>query len=780
MLRLGLRLSLRSGREAAVRLVVTMCAVAIGVAVLLSVLAEFHAFQATSNRPSWESTTGNPVAGPTVGATAGTELWNYSESLFEGHFIETLDVAALGSGAPVIPGLTGLPAPGTYDTSPALAALLRSVPADQLGGRFPGTQAGTIGDAGLSGPQALVIVVGYTPTRLAALPNTVEVNQIFSGRQVQGTTNIYRMAFIVAAVALLFPLLILVNTATRLAAARREERYAALRLVGATPRQVGVIASVDATVGAMFGAALGIGAFLVIRLALTHVALSGAQFFPQYVTPTAAGYLAMLVGVPIAAAIGSRITLRRVQISPLGVSRKVTPKPPGIWRVIPLLAGIPVFVYPVVTRPTHPDGTPVAIGLVLIMLGFVLGGSWLTMQAARLLGKVARGASSLLAARRLADNPKGSFRTVAGLVLAVLVGTMIAVLAPAINAVQSPPGDASLTNVLRAPYGNGPQGGGLDPATSAQLIASLQAIHGVTVIPLYVNPAFANFLQSSQPIAPANEAPGSRSQGPSVSPPADTVISCADLQQLTVLGACPAGATAVTADTSDILFTDNPLFVTRALPLVTAASGTTTVNLTGLSVQALLVKATDQASLEQARTLLTNFNASLDQGGPGLKGNGGLSAWQMGDLEPETFGEMAAIRNNDDNNIARVIFAILGLTLLVAGCSLAVTVGGSLVERKRQFTLLRLSGTPVGSLRSVVLMESVLPLIAASVVAAIVGAAITIPVIRALLPELAGTPWPSPLYYLTMGAGMVVAVGVVLATMPLLGRMTQPSNARFE
>ena len=71
-----------------------------------------------------------------------------------------------------------------------------------------------------------------------------------------------------------------------------------------------------------------------------------------------------------------------------------------------------------------------------------------------------------------------------------------------------------------------------------------------------------------------------------------------------------------------------------------------------------------------------------------------LSAWQMGSLEPETFGEVAQIRNNVVNNAERMILVLLGLIVLVAGCSLAVTVGGSLVERKRQFTLLRVSGTP--------------------------------------------------------------------------------------
>jgi len=88
MYRLGLRLVARSGREALLRLAVTSLAVGVGVAILLAVLAEFHAFQATSNRPSWESTQGTPVSTPT--AAPGAELWNYSENIYRGRFIEQL------------------------------------------------------------------------------------------------------------------------------------------------------------------------------------------------------------------------------------------------------------------------------------------------------------------------------------------------------------------------------------------------------------------------------------------------------------------------------------------------------------------------------------------------------------------------------------------------------------------------------------------------------------------------------------------------------------------
>jgi len=197
----------------------------------------------------------------------------------QGPFIEQLDVAALGPGAPRIPGLPAIPAAGQFYASPALSRLLTTVPADELGDRFPGRQAGLLGDAALAGPQELAIVVGHSPSQLDAVPGTVAVSRIATAPQLMGTTNVYRLGFGIAAIVVLFPLMILINTATRLAATRREERLAALRLVGATPRQVNVIASVEAVVTASAGVMFGVLGFLAIRPLLESISFSGVPLF---------------------------------------------------------------------------------------------------------------------------------------------------------------------------------------------------------------------------------------------------------------------------------------------------------------------------------------------------------------------------------------------------------------------------------------------------------------------------------------------------------------------
>lgn len=105
-------------------------------------------------------------------------------------------------------------------------------------------------------------------------------------------------------------MLVLISTATRLAADRREERFAALRLVGGTPADVRVIASAESVVSAFCGAVLGIVVFLLVRPALAGAALIGPQHLSSTVTPTWWGYPGMLVGVPVVSAIAALLAHR--------------------------------------------------------------------------------------------------------------------------------------------------------------------------------------------------------------------------------------------------------------------------------------------------------------------------------------------------------------------------------------------------------------------------------------------------------------------------------------
>ncbi len=245
------------------------------------------------------------------------------------------------------------------------------------------------------------------------------------------------------------------------------------------------------------------------------------------------------------------------------------------------------------------------------------------------------------------------------------------------------------------------------------------------------------------------------------------VVSCSVLRQLPVLGQCAARAQAVQVNDADLVYSDNPHDSTEAF--VTQANPAYTGRLAALPLQAVLVRVNDAATLERVRTFLTTHAPPDTSAGPGQAAT-----------PPRTYGEAVAIRSGRAYVLQRLVYLAVDLTLLVAGCSLAVALGGSLIDRKRPFTLLRVSDTPVRALYRVVFLEAVVPLAAATVLAAAIAYGASILTVLKLAPT--GTPVPllGHVYFATIGAGLAIALLVICVTLPLLKRMTGPDNARFE
>jgi hypothetical protein len=173
--------------------------------------------------------------------------------------------------------------------------------------------------------------------------------------------------------------------------------------------------------------------------------------------------------------------------------------------------------------------------------------------------------------------------------------------------------------------------------------------------------------------------------------------------------------------------------------------------------------AKDRVTLEKIRTFMDAYTAAA--------GSANL---------PQTFGEVASTRTALYSEIEDVALAVAAVTLVTAGCSVAVAVGGGLMERKRPFTLLRATGTQLRVLYRAVLLESVLPLTLDAVLAAAAGLGTVASVMRALGPKVASVGLPGPGYFLTLGCALVASLAVLAATLPLLKHITAAGEVRFE
>ncbi|MEU8233548.1 FtsX-like permease family protein [Actinoplanes sp. NPDC048967] len=739
MIRFGLRLTLAGGREAAVRLIVIALAVALGVGMLLLALTGLNGVTSQNDRYGWANSADAP------GAEQGVDplWWQLRVDGFDSRTVGRVDLAATGPLSPVPPGLPRLPGPGEYFASPELAKLIADTPAAQLADRFPGRRlAGTIGRDALPAPDSLVAVVGYTPAELARRAGVTRVGTIAATPPEQCPNGCWRgiptsglqLILAVVAAALIFPLFILIGTATRLAATRREQRFAAMRLVGATPAQVSTVSAVESMVSALAGTVLGFVLFFLVRDTVAAIPFTGAPMFPEDLALDPVTFVGVALGVPVVAALAARLALRRVRISPLGVTRRVTPRPPRAWRLIPLAAGLGELAYFVGRRPGTTNGQIMAFlpGIFVVMIGLLVAGPWLTMAGSRLVARRAKRPAALIAARRLADNPRAGFRSVSGLVLALFVTSVAVGVMGSIAADRGTPSRApdaaNLITLFRdrdaAPIG--------DPVPAG--LAAQPGVLGVAVT--RIPPA-------SVPVPEAP--PGSTTFWPYV------LASCDDIAGLPGVTPCAAGVRTVWV-WPDLTGPDE---WTGPWP----AADVDPARLSTFSAQSV-VTVTDGSTpaLERARTILQLAHPML--------------------YSPYSSVEFMAETAKVFEGWKRLADVVILASLAIAGCSLAVSVAGGLSERKRPFSMLRLTGVPLGTLRRVVALESVTPLVIAATVALGSGLLAAHLFLTAQM-RLSLSP-PGISFYVIVVAGLAASLAVIASTMPLLRRITGPEAARNE
>ncbi|MFG3556081.1 FtsX-like permease family protein [Micromonospora sp. NPDC047557] len=718
MIRFGLRLAVAGGREALTRLIVIAAAVAIGSGLLLTTLAGVNAVDAQLTRYA----SIYPQAS-TAGA-ADPLWWSTRDDFFHSKQILRIDVAATGPTAPTPAGVPTTPGPGEFYVSPALRELFAAQPADHLADRYPGRDLGTVGPSGLTSPDTLLAIVGGTPDSVAKLPNSRQVDNLDDKPALPETA--VNLILGVIAGGLLFPVLIFIGTATRLSAARREQRFAAMRLVGATPRQISTVAAVEAAAAAVAGTAVGFGLFYAFRDTLAGIPFTGMPFFPGDMSLGLLNVLLVALGVPAGAALAAQISLRRVRISPLGVTRRVTPRAPRAYRLIPMVLGLAVLVFALGYRPETSDGQTAVFlpGLLLIMAGLVLAGPWLTMVGARVLARYANRPATLIAARRLADNPKAGFRAISGIMLALFVTSVaVGVITTIVDERGPAPVGSTDAGTVNTIFTEKVE------TVPDTLFAELRAISGV---------------RSATAI---REAPNINTGGEG------GVIACADLPS--AYGRCAQGAVVIEVPMGLSRWQESASSTTEW-----RAASITLDELQRLPVSSVVVGTDGSASaIERVRTVLEVA----------------FPTFWVGPNVPGDFESDFADTLRGWEQLANVIIIA---SLALGGCSLAVSVIGGLTERRRPFSLLRLSGAPVRVLRRVVALESAVPMLAVAALAIGMGLLAAHLFLRAQMDYTLVAP--EPRFYVIVAVGLVACLGVIASTMPLLERVTGPETARSE
>ncbi|MFG3286275.1 ABC transporter permease [Streptomyces sp. NPDC048111] len=419
-LALGARFALAGGREGWTRTLLTAVGVGLGVALLLGTTALPGALTARQDRDNARNDYGASVD---TGPGQDTLLIGRADTDYKGADVRGRLLQGEGPKAPVPPGVSTLPAPGTMVASPALRDLLASPDGALLRERIPYRITATIADQGLMGPHELAYYAGsdILKERKAAADDgdVVRVKGFVNAVQ-EKLDPILALLIVIIFVVLLMPVGVFIAAAVRFGGDRRDRRLAALRLAGADRRMTRWMAAGEAMAGAVVGVVLGALFFVIGRQYVGDVSVAGLNVFPSDVDPSPLLAVGVALAVPASAVAVTLFAMRSVVVEPLGVVRTSVPRRRRMWwRVLPPLAGAGLLLPMAGRGRDHGmfNQSQVIGGTVLLLIGVTALLPWLVEAVVRRLGGGPVGWQ--LAVRRLQLTSGSAARMVNGIAVAV-------------------------------------------------------------------------------------------------------------------------------------------------------------------------------------------------------------------------------------------------------------------------------------------------------------------------------------------------------------------------
>ncbi len=725
----------KSGRQSFARLGLTTVAVALGIVLVCYFTAGVNGLMGrvnglAINTAAYQAARGvaeqKPIAGVEPLKVGGT--WRGDASKWRGQSIQSYSMYGTAK-SPQFAKLK-TPRPGEYYLSKALADAVAQHPEDNILARFGKNTKylGVIPSEYVASPDALMMVRGASAEEVAE-------SDAFTKSQGQPSyfADVYRtdanglksdakidpvavIVFGVGGTILLFPIVIFVSVATQLGAAQREKRYAALRLIGATKRQVGRVLMLESLLASVVGVIIGLGAFWLLQAPLQDFKMDGMRFNPSDLALTGTQY-ALIIGLTLGlTTFVNWRRMRRAQISPLGVSRSVEKvKKLRAWRALVPALGIAFFAW-LSSKPgrdwldaNKESAIPMLLltaALLLVMFGLILAGGWLTNKLSLLAARWANNASMLIAGKRTAVHSRTIFRSVSGVVLALFAGSFY----------------LTATSGIEGLNAQAIKDNGFSQLKRGTAIVIGRSLPGDMAEQLQQK----SYITSVATIYPREDG---------------DAIRCQDLAKYTE-HTCLNNAR---PDQFALLNFDKP--VVKNVSLINDKVDTN-------GVKEYLVTLKSDNDIEKLRTLVT------------AKANQYDLTYAVSGTDAKKPHINPTIRE-----FADLAYVGIGVTLFVAVASLIVSTIGGLMERRRSLYTLRLSGMRLAQLKRLVMVESVAPLLTTSILSCgfgvWTGAVFTSTFSTTLKPVL------TPTYFAIVGIGLAAAIIGIYLILPMVDKLTR-------
>lgn len=765
MIWLGLRLGLFGRASAVASSALLAAALATGTALLLFSLGLVQAINERADREAWTDLSQSSSYGTDSDPIEDATYMNIDRDYYQSEAITLVSLAGYGDRAPLPPGLSQLPSPGEVFVSPALRDLMAS--STVLSSRY-GSDVGLIGASGLTGPDSLMAIRGVPFDMAQRSGSAIRAFAAEdTGIDLRDPEKLLLGIGVIAVLGLTLTLTIVV---VRIGNADRRRRLAQLRLVGASTRQIRLVAVAEKVAPLSAGVLAGVVLFFSARPLGAQVQLDGSSFFVADVMPDSFAWgfaVTTIAGLAIAV---SQLELQAMLAEPDATARRARPTRVSWLTTVPLVVMLlAVYAITQLSAGSLPGGRTFFVLACFAggLAGLATAGPWLMQQCGRLLARRG-GIARLLGGSRLIAEPGASFRGAAGLALALLITTCFGALAPSAYAALSD--DRTIgqeQGSAQVPVSDGTTS---ESASLARVIAATPGVaHVTSIYEATVNVGASSgdvWIGDCQEIVdaaqldgvPCGSAPvlvaGNRfAEG--LNPEhgmelfnyrTDSVVGYNN----ELLGG--GGDVTVLTTTDYGIMRSNTAVDT---PDVIASPSVLGPSFADLRPSMLLFQYEDPAAVELVRN---NALQAVPNSGVATR----TTSYDGFNLELRRVKQLVAIT-------AAVIFGLTGASLLVMTLS-------SLVERKRSFAVLRTAGSPLSVLRMAMLVEILVPVLVSGITASLLGGALGVMLTQ---PDSSdGFPIEVSIGGLLIGVAVTACIASIVLL--LVGRTTRTEETRFE
>ncbi len=751
----------RTDKQGWFRNVVIVFAIMLATAILLSAMAFGNAVSEQMRRGAWKANllynNRNRFDG-NLESLKGKTLAQLTVSGFGDYAIQELGIRQIDKDSPLLPNLSRQPGEKELFVSKSMMDLIKQNPL--LKERYLNYELKiAVPDSLLATPNQRWVIyrlpdeVIYNRTqstksspldlRIIDSEDIAKADEIMMTR----TQLIINVFMALCGIGVCFPLLILVISATRVGMMQREQRYAALSLIGTSKRQINQIILAETLTFAGLAVLLGSGLYQLLKYTvLANLKLGDdVMFLSDFViTPV---IFAAVIGLVLLIAIAVNwIALSKVKTSPLGVvkNQKKLRKPTvlGLLPMLIAIVGICVInqLGPEWFLKNSDSSMFYFIGIfVALMVGLLTSGSFLTYLIAKLIDRFSNRATSLMSSKRMQMFARPIFSSVSGVVLALFVGSFFITITASVKATYREIYSEMSTAVALANTESNPN--------ALRYTANSKADFQIVLNKILADEKLSSDLLATKTLRHyySENVYGN-------------IYTCDEVAKFTRLS-CPSDY----QSSDEVIFYNNHLANESKLVKLDAdllKAGTIEDQ---MWVAAFLFK--DAQTAKDAILKIQNIIAVTM-----------YETGQMGwlDTNDEAFDPLQGIEG-----LLHAIMAGTVMTILVAGFSLAVATIGAFFERKKSFYNLRLMGTDIKMLNRVVMIESFVPLALASLVAIVTGI-LTARYMLVVMSTKAIFAMPGADYFVTVVVSLLATVIIILSILPILKKITSFEENRSE